>query len=1153
MKTLISRAYTLFFCFYIKYSVSIYYIFRRRFSTVTQLNPETLETVEKKSELLFSLFSWDASSKPGAQLESIGEEPPEEYKGARKFTATFGHLALYKGPEDDAQQASFISGYTTPGPKERESSSQKKANLGVLLGVYLPTIQHILGVTMFIRLFWVVGMAGLWWTLVLLGICCSCTLLTSISLSAVATNGVVESGGAYFIISRNLGAEFGSAVGILFYLANTVAASMYIVGGVEVLLMYIVPDMAIGGREALHDTDPLGPLYNNYRIYGTVFLLLQVLIVAMGVKFVQLLAPVSLLCVILAILACFAGGVEKAITHSGQMVCSLDDRLIQSVVLYKNHNSSHTNITNPTICDVCDKSPGLTHLFCDSGEFCSEYTKVKIACTQGFPGLNMATLKDNLDPAYMQRDEVLPGMRGKPDAEVVQDVTSTFFLLLAIYFPAVTGIMTGTNMSGDLRDPQRSIPSGTIAATVTTSIIYYALAVVFAASVDRAVLRDKFGRSIDNNMVVSTLAWPSPWVVTVGSFLSTFGAALQCLCSAPRLLQSIAKDDVIPILAPFAKVTSSNEPLLGLLLTTFIAELAILLGAVDKIAEVLDFFFLMCYAFVNLIAFLHSVLRAPNWRPRFKYFHWFLSLIGAFLCFFIMFASDWRLALIACGMTFAIYKYVEWKGFGRSIDNNMVVSTLAWPSPWVVTVGSFLSTFGAALQCLCSAPRLLQSIAKDDVIPILAPFAKVTSSNEPLLGLLLTTFIAELAILLGAVDKIAEVLDFFFLMCYAFVNLIAFLHSVLRAPNWRPRFKYFHWFLSLIGAFLCFFIMFASDWRLALIACGMTFAIYKYVEWKGAKKEWGDGMRGLALTTAQYSLLKVEDKDPHPKNWRPQLLICLSTTWSKEMLDLRAMSMLNLGAQLKAGQGLTIACAFLKGSVDNAKDKQHAQDVKDRLTKDMQKIRLRGFSKTIFYSRDQMNGCVSALYQSIGIGGLRPNTVLLSWPKAEYAEEVELFIEKLLYGIINENCVLVAKGITDFPDSNDRLIGYIDIWWIVLDGGILMLIAYLLKQHKVWRGCTLRIFAIGDNDSTKNEEIRKGLQKYIYMLRIDAELFMVNLLDLEVSEEVVEKTAELEKKQQTIKDEIKRSRSRESGFTNDAYNNDDTISSRKLRLSKLLP
>ena len=62
------------------------------------------------------------------------------------------------------------------------------------------------------------------------------TFLTCISVSAVATNGVVEGGGAYFMISRNLGQEFGSVVGIPFYVANTVATAMYLVGGVEILL-----------------------------------------------------------------------------------------------------------------------------------------------------------------------------------------------------------------------------------------------------------------------------------------------------------------------------------------------------------------------------------------------------------------------------------------------------------------------------------------------------------------------------------------------------------------------------------------------------------------------------------------------------------------------------------------------------------------------------------------------------------------------------------------------------------------------------------------------------------------------------------------------------------------------------------------------------
>ncbi|CAL2032658.1 unnamed protein product [Caenorhabditis brenneri] len=934
---------------------------RRRFSTVTQINTEALQTM----------------GKGGGRMETVGEDRiPADYKGNRKFTTSLGHLALYKEDEGIGTQASFISGYTTPGPKERATSEHVKANLGVMLGVYLPTIQHILGVTMFIRLFWVVGMAGVAWTMALLAICCLSTLLTSISLSAVATNGVVESGGAYFIISRNLGAEFGSAVGILFYLANTVAASMYIVGGVEVILMYLWPDMAIGGADALHDTEMFGSLYNNLRLYGTVFLLIQALIVAMGVKFVQLLAPVSLMCVVLAIMACIGGGIEKQITMEGMKVCAIDNHLLQSSIITHPTHKNQTSWFNETVdfCNLCDKSLYLESVFCanvnndeasaEDDVFCTHYTSKKMTCQMAFPGFNIKTLNDNMWPEYMEKSEVVPGVRGKETAEVVQDESSTFFMLMAIYFPAVTGIFTGTNMSGDLADPQRSIPVGTIAATITTSAIYYVLAILFGGSINRSVLRDKFGRSIGNTMVVAALSWPHPAVVTVGAFLSTFGAALQCLCSAPRLLQSIAKDDVIPILAPFARVTKNNEPFLGLVLTVIIAE---------------------------------------------------------------------------CG------------------------------------------------------------------------------------------------ILLGAVDKIAEVLDFFFLMCYAFVNLIAVLHSILKSPNWRPRFKYFHWSLSLLGAALCFFIMFASSVPLACIACTATAVIYKYVEWKGAKKEWGDGMRGLALSTAQYSLLKVEDKDPHPKNWRPQVLILLTSQWSKEMIDRRAVSMLNLGAQLKAGRGLAIACAFLKGTVDSQKDKNRARDVKTTLVKDMTSVRLRGFAKTMFYNNHQINGTISGLYQSIGIGGLRPNTILVNWPNDKNADELVLFAEEIIHGAANDNCLIVTKGITDFPEYSERLTGFIDIWWIVQDGGILMLIAYLLRQHKVWKGCTLRIFAVSEQDSTKSEDMKAGLQKYIYMLRIDAELFIVDLLDMEVSDEVVEKAAEVERKQKE-REEMRRSK---SGYLNDGYMEDN--------------
>jgi len=78
--------------------------------------------------------------------------------------------------------------------------------------------------------------------------------------------------------------------------------------------------------------------------------------------------------------------------------------------------------------------------------------------------------------------------------------------------------------------------------------------------------------------------------------------------------------------------------------------------------QVVDFFFLMCYCFVNVVCVLQTLLRAPNWRPRFKFYHWALSLLGAALCLFIMFATYWYYAVVVCALCAAIYEYVEFKG-----------------------------------------------------------------------------------------------------------------------------------------------------------------------------------------------------------------------------------------------------------------------------------------------------------------------------------------------------------------------------------------------------------------------------------------------------------------------------------------------------------
>lgn len=183
----------------------------------------------------------------------------------------------------------------------------------------------------------------------------------------------------------------------------------------------------------------------------------------------------------------------------------------------------------------------------------------------------------------------------------------------------------------------------------------------FAACVDGLLLRDKFGDSIDKKLLVALLAWPNKWVIMFGAFFSTFGAGMQSLTGAPRLLQAVANDDLIPFLKPFSK-SYRGEPFRASILTLFFCWCGILLGNVDYLNPLITMFFLMCYGFINMACALQTILKTPNWRPRYKYYHWSLSVLGLFLCLLIMFIVKWFYAVIAVMIAVIIYKYIEFKG-----------------------------------------------------------------------------------------------------------------------------------------------------------------------------------------------------------------------------------------------------------------------------------------------------------------------------------------------------------------------------------------------------------------------------------------------------------------------------------------------------------
>uniref|UniRef100_A0A8C3SA43 Solute carrier family 12 member 4 n=1 Tax=Chelydra serpentina TaxID=8475 RepID=A0A8C3SA43_CHESE len=575
--------------------------------------------------------------------------PPQEELDIRpKVSSLLGKLVSYTNLTQGAKEHEEAE--SAEGSKKKVS---KSPSMGTLMGVYLPCMQNIFGVILFLRLTWMVGTAGVLQSFLIVLICCCCTMLTAISMSAIATNGVVPAGGSYFMISRSLGPEFGGAVGLCFYLGTTFAGAMYILGAIEILLTYIAPQAAIFHSTGAHDTS--SATLNNMRVYGTLFLTFMAVVVFVGVKYVNKFASLFLACVIISILSIYAGAIKSIFDPPAFPICMLGNRTL---------TRDHFDVcAKTTIVGNMTVATKLWELFCHSSNLttdnCDKYFLLNnVTEVAGIPGAASGILKDNLWSNYMEKGEILekadhpsfdvPGLKSNLHLYVFADIATSFTVLVGIFFPSVTGIMAGSNRSGDLKDAQKSIPVGTILAIVTT--------------LANLSLSYRYGDAVNKNLVVGTLSWPSPWVIVIGSFFSTCGAGLQSLTGAPRLLQAIAKDNIIPFLWVFGHGKANGEPTWALLLTALIAELGILIASLDMVAPILSMFFLMCYLFVNLACAVQTLLRTPNWRPRFKYYHWALSFLGMSICLALMFISSWYYALVAMLIAGMIYKYIEYQG-----------------------------------------------------------------------------------------------------------------------------------------------------------------------------------------------------------------------------------------------------------------------------------------------------------------------------------------------------------------------------------------------------------------------------------------------------------------------------------------------------------
>ncbi|XP_026529725.1 solute carrier family 12 member 2 isoform X2 [Notechis scutatus] len=802
---------------------------------------------------------------------------------------------------------------------------------GWIKGVLVRCMLNIWGVMLFIRLSWIVGNAGIGLALLVIAMATVVTTITGLSTSAIATNGFVRGGGAYYLISRSLGPEFGGAIGLIFAFANAVAVAMYVVGFAETVVDLLK-------QYELLMLDPS----NDIRIIGAITVVVLLGISLAGMEW-EAKAQIVLLVILLV---------------------AIVDFIIGTFIPFEN------------------KKP------------------------KGFFGYKAEIFSENFGPDF----------RGD----------TTFFSVFAIFFPAATGILAGANISGDLADPQSAIPKGTLLAILITTIVYMGLAV----SVGSCVVRDATGKL--NDTIVNELT--------------------NCTSAACRL----------------------------------------------------NFDFSSCETTKCSYGLIHDF---------------------------------------------------------------QVMSMVSGFAP-LITAGIFSATLSSALASLVSAPKIFQALCKDNIYPGFLVFAKgYGKNNEPLRGYLLTFLIALGFILIAELNVIAPIISNFFLASYALINFSVFHASLAKSPGWRPAFKYYNMWISLIGAILCCIVMFIINWKAALLTYVIILGLYIYVTYKKPDVNWGSSTQALTYLSALQHAVRLTGVEDHVKNFRPQCLVMSGAPNSRPAL-------LHLVHAFTKNVGLMI-CGHVHRGPRRQAMKELSADLA-RYQRWLIKNKMKAFYAPV-HAEDMRDGA-QYLMQAAGLGRMRPNTLVLGfkkdWQSADM-NDVDIYInlfhdafdfqygvvvirlregldishlqgqEELLSSqekspvtkdiIVNVDYSKKTDTVTSKPVSEKGLIhkeeediktptqpllkkdpkgpsvplnladqklldassqfqkkqgkNYIDVWWLFDDGGLTLLIPYLLTTKKKWKDCKIRVFIGGKINRIDHD--RRAMATLLSKFRIDFSDIMV--------------------------------------------------------------
>lgn len=397
---------------------------------------------------------------------------------------------------------------------------------GTFEGVFTPTILTIIGVIMYLRLGWVVGNAGFGGALLIILLAKLVTITTGLSMASMATNIRIGAGGFYALISRSLGAEVGSAIGIPLYLSQALGGAMYITGFTEAWVAIF-------------------PTHNPHFV-ATMVLIFLFIISLISTKFALKVQYIIMSIVFLSLISFFLGKVESA----------------HEIVVW--------------------------------GDFSK----------------------------------------------------APFWVVFSIFFPAVTGIATGAAMSGELKDPRRSLIIGIPSAIGVSMIIYIAAAFWFAHLASADALVQNYTIMMDISRV--------QLLIIAGVFGATLSSALGSIVGGPRTLMALGQDKVVPFAKILARQSNHGEPRYAIIVTGIVIEVSLLLGDLNTIAPLLTMFFLITYGAINLAVLIQQGIGIPSFRPSFK-IPLIVPLMGSLWCLMVMFLINPIFVAVAMMVILIVY------------------------------------------------------------------------------------------------------------------------------------------------------------------------------------------------------------------------------------------------------------------------------------------------------------------------------------------------------------------------------------------------------------------------------------------------------------------------------------------------------------------